>query len=279
MKENLLRLISELTGKINPPMWTVFFRAFYSALKEGKNYDEAKVIGQKQVDLITVQIGSEPYVPNSNSDYSMTGIPLLPNFGNQQSNALLLSQLACEMEKSFNESAQLNSYHILRFKKVQKELTVTQREIALRWDDSKITPPGHLLSIVLHSTEDLNLIEKVIIGLNEAAIACWALKYAIKQGRPEEMILALYNEVFVPLIATPRHPSCPSGHSTFSGVVAEICKNLKNVIDPITNLTYSDFNAIAEEASISRVYGGIHYHSDCDLGLKLGRAIGRRLAA
>jgi hypothetical protein len=265
MKENLLRLISELTGKINPPMWTVFFRAFYSALKEGKNYDEAKVIGQKQVDLITVQIGSEPYVPNSNSDYSMTGIPLLPNFGNQQSNALLLSQL--------------NSYHILRFKKVQKELTVTQREIALRWDDSKITPPGHLLSIVLHNTDDLNLIEKVIIGLNEAAVACWALKYAIKQGRPEEMILALYNEVFVPLIATPRHPSCPSGHSTFSGVVAEICKNLKNIIDPITNLTYSDFNAIAEEASISRVYGGIHYHKDCDFGMKLGRAIGKRLAA
>lgn len=38
-----------------------------------------------------------------------------------------------------------------------------------------------------------------------------------------------------------------------------------------------EVKASAEEAAMSRLYGGIHYRSDNDEGLKLGRAIGRRV--
>ena len=83
MKTHLLKLISELSGKINPPMWTVFVYAFFIALKEGKTYDEAKAIGQAEVDNVTKQIGNDPYVQDSVSDYSLIGAPLVPNFGKQ----------------------------------------------------------------------------------------------------------------------------------------------------------------------------------------------------
>ena len=83
MKTHLLKLISELSGKINPPMWTVFVYAFFIAIKEGKTYDEAKAIGQAEVDKVTKQIGNDPYIQDSISDYSLIGNPLLPNFGKQ----------------------------------------------------------------------------------------------------------------------------------------------------------------------------------------------------
>ncbi len=278
MKTHLLKLISELSGKINPPMWTVFVYAFFIALKEGKTYDEAKAIGQAEVDNVTKQIGNDPYVQDSVSDYSLIGAPLVPNFGKQATkNAYIIAKLSCEAEKIFNENNAVNRKHVNDFLAVVKNLNVTQKAIAQRWDDSVLTPPAHLLSIVLENSNDEALYEKVLLGLKEAAVACWAIKYAVKQARPNELIMLLTNERFVPEITTPTHPSCPSGHSTFSSVVAEICKEMKVVKDPITGIVYSDWKTIQEEASISRVYGGIHFLKDCELGTKLGTAIAKSL--
>lgn len=279
MKANLLRLIDELSGKINPPMWTIFAYYFYLALKEGKNYDEAKAIGQSRVDDVSKSIGTDPYVQDSNSDYSLIGTPLLPTFGRQAFiSAHLVAKYACESEKIFPEKTEANRKHVFDFLKITKNLNVTQKAIAHKWDDSVKTPPAHLLAIVLENSDDELLYEKVLLGLKEAAVACWALKYTIKQARPSEMIMLYDNEKFIPEINTPTHPSCPSGHSTFSGVVAEICKDMKDVKDPFTGLVYADFKAIQEEASMSRVYGGIHFLKDCEIGTKLGTDIGKIIA-
>jgi hypothetical protein len=40
----------------------------------------------------------------------------------------------------------------------------------------------------------------------------------------------------------------------------------------------SELRAYAEEAALSRLWGGIHYRSDNDEGLRLGRKIGERVA-
>jgi hypothetical protein len=37
------------------------------------------------------------------------------------------------------------------------------------------------------------------------------------------------------------------------------------------------FRAMAEEAAISRLYGGIHFPSDNNNGLQVGREVGRRV--
>ena len=65
----------------------------------------------------------------------------------------------------------------------------------------------------------------------------------------------------------PNFPAYPSGHSTFSAAGAKV-------------LSYffpngsSSFNAMADEAGISRVYGGIHYPTDVQRGKEHGARIG-----
>jgi hypothetical protein len=65
----------------------------------------------------------------------------------------------------------------------------------------------------------------------------------------------------------PNFPAYTSGHSTFSGAAATI---LGHII-PAKKQTY---DAMAKEASLSRIYGAIHYRSDCEIGLQAGNKVG-----
>ena len=69
--------------------------------------------------------------------------------------------------------------------------------------------------------------------------------------------------------ATPNFPSYTSGHSDFSGAAA-------GVLSYIFPKEQSQLEAQAQQASLSRVYAGIHYHVDCDQGLKVGSEIAQR---
>jgi hypothetical protein len=42
--------------------------------------------------------------------------------------------------------------------------------------------------------------------------------------------------------------------------------------------SFTSFREAARECSISRVYGGIHYSSGCEQGLKVGAEIGKFIA-
>jgi membrane-associated phospholipid phosphatase len=65
----------------------------------------------------------------------------------------------------------------------------------------------------------------------------------------------------------PNFPAYISGHSTFSAAAATVL----SYINPDKAATY---NAIAKEASDSRLYGAIHYRSDCEVGLTQGKKVG-----
>jgi hypothetical protein len=65
----------------------------------------------------------------------------------------------------------------------------------------------------------------------------------------------------------PNFPSYISGHSTFSGAASE-------VLEYLVPTEAVRFSAMAEEASMSRLYGAIHYRSDCTVGLSVGRKVG-----
>jgi membrane-associated phospholipid phosphatase len=65
----------------------------------------------------------------------------------------------------------------------------------------------------------------------------------------------------------PNFPSYISGHSTFSGAAATI-------LGRIIPERATAYDAMAKEASISRMYGGIHYKSDCETGLVVGKNVG-----
>jgi hypothetical protein len=93
---------------------------------------------------------------------------------------------------------------------------------------------------------------------------------------------------WTPLIATPPFPSYTSGHSSFSGAAAAALAAFfeKDEIEfsttsdglPGVTRSFKSFTAAADEAGMSRIYGGIHWDFDNSAGLKCGRAIGAHVA-
>jgi hypothetical protein len=151
-----------------------------------------------------------------------------------------------------------------------------QREIALFWNDGpgSETPPGHWNRIALELVERARLSPRqaafALAVLNttqaDAFIACWDAKYTYWTKRPLTLIRELLDPGYLSLISTPPFPAYPSGHSTTSGAAA-------TVLGALFPDRARELAAMADEAAISRLYGGIHYRYDNDAGLALGRRI------
>ncbi len=172
-------------------------------------------------------------------------------------------------------------------------LTPEQNTIALYWNDGSgsFFPPGHNTAITLQMIRNHNLnlnqaatlLAKVGIALNDAAIVCWRAKYISNLLRPVTFIQTYIDPSWASLIGTPPFPTYTSGHSTFSGAAAAILTaNLGNQISFIdsTKIAYgfsprsfNNFIEYAQEAAISRLYGGIHYAFDNENGFNCGQLI------
>jgi membrane-associated phospholipid phosphatase len=96
----------------------------------------------------------------------------------------------------------------------------------------------------------------------DAAIVAWDTKYYYFNPRPMQMDTRIKT-----CLGLPNFPAFISGHSTFSGAAAQIL----GYLNPAKK---EDYNAMAKEASDSRLYGCIHYRSDCEVGLVVGKKIG-----
>jgi hypothetical protein len=180
-------------------------------------------------------------------------------------------------------------------------LTEEQRTIAQYWADSAGatgTPPGHWVAIVgqLARTEGLSLMAaaesyaRVGLAVADAFIGCWHTKYTYNLLRPETYITRFIDPAWLPLLITPGFPSYTSGHATQSGAAATVLTDLFGVT-PLTDTLHQDhdlepplaprhfgsFDEAAEEAALSRLYGGIHYRFDNDQGLAQGRCIGQAI--
>lgn len=157
-------------------------------------------------------------------------------------------------------------------KRYSQTRTPEQLRIALFWADGPgtSTPPGHWNEIAedLIKRREMNEMEaaRVMAYLNmavaDAGVACWDAKYAYWFIRPSQV-----DPTITLPVGLPNFPAYPSGHSTFSGAAAEVLAHF--FPDERARLL-----AMAEEASMSRIYGGIHYRFDAKEGMKLGRAIG-----
>jgi len=123
------------------------------------------------------------------------------------------------------------------------------------------------------------------IALGDAAICAWDAKYTFDFWRPVTAIAFAEPELnWMSFIVTPPFPEYVSGHSTFSGAAATVLPLFYGTEDlPFT--TGSDFLPgvyhsfptcldAAEEAAVSRLYGGIHFRSANEDGLQAGVSIG-----
>ena len=188
-----------------------------------------------------------------------------------------------------------------------KNLTKEQNEIAFFWDcnpfmmnvkghvmfaTKKISPGGHWMNITrvacgkananfVQSTEAYAL---VALSLVDGFISCWDEKYRSKLIRPESYINQYIDEDWVPLLQTPPFPEYTSGHSVISNASATTLTKLfgdnfsftdsTELEFGLTSRTFPSFKAAAEEAAVSRMYGGIHYRPAVEEGMVEGRAVG-----
>lgn len=149
--------------------------------------------------------------------------------------------------------------------------TTEQLWIAHYWSDApgSHTPPGHWNRIATILMSRHTLSERQVtrglallnMALMDAGIACWDAKYEYWLMRPWQADTG----ISVPLMK-PNFPSYVSGHASFSGAASEYLASLFPA-------DAEDVRAMAEEAAISRLYGGIHYRFDNEQGLELGRRI------
>ena len=187
------------------------------------------------------------------------------------------------------------------------DLADERREIAKFWDCNpyvsthkghvmfalkKISPGAHWIGITKivarNSSADVftsvAAYTNVSIAIADAFISCWDEKYRSNLIRPETIINKVLDKNWYPVLQTPPFPEYTSGHSVVSGAASVILTDFfgDNIpFDDDTELPYDlpirsylSFSQAAEEAAISRMYGGIHFRKAIDEGLKQGRNLG-----
>lgn len=190
---------------------------------------------------------------------------------------------------------------------INKNLTEEQMTIARFWDDNpfviehsghmtfgnkKITPGGHWIGICAIASKQsgadavktARAYALTALALYEGFISCWDEKYRSSYVRPVTVINEKIDPAWLPFLQTPPFPEYTSGHSTITACAAAVLTSIYGdnfAFQDTSDLRYigmqrhfNSFNEAASEASISRVYGGIHYKFSVDTGAAQGKKLG-----
>ncbi|MGW9684177.1 vanadium-dependent haloperoxidase [Flagellimonas sp. 2504JD1-5] len=163
----------------------------------------------------------------------------------------------------------------------------------LMFATKKITPGAHWIGIakIAARKTDADFAKavyaytKTSIAIADAFISCWDEKYRSSLIRPETLINEHIDDSWEPVLQTPPFPEYTSGHSVASGAAAMALTSVFGddfAFDDDTEVPYGlpvrsfkSFKAAADEAAISRMYGGIHYRAAVEIGVNQGRSLGQ----
>lgn len=193
---------------------------------------------------------------------------------------------------------------------IQQSLTDGQREIARFWNDNpfviehaghmmfgnkKITPGGHWMGRASIAAKQTNADEVktaltyalTATALYDAFISCWQTKYKWSYVRPITVINEYIDRKWNPILQTPPFPEYTSGHSTITASAATVLTRLYGnnfAFNDTSDLKYigmqrkfGSFFQAADECSLSRLYGGIHYRFSVNNGAECGKKIGAHI--
>lgn len=197
---------------------------------------------------------------------------------------------------------------VLEVYNISKNLSPEQRTIAKYWDDNpfvlehsghmmfankKITPGGHWIGITTIACKQskadpvktAQAYALTSVAMFDAFICCWQEKYISHVIRPVTVIEDQIDPSWLPLLQTPPFPEYPSGHSSITRAAATVLTHLFGdnfAFNDTSDLKYigmkrpfKSFIKAADEASISRVYGGIHYMNSVNAGSVQGEKVGK----
>ena len=198
--------------------------------------------------------------------------PMLPFFGNVKAWMMTPANIVSErpIAPPSTSSAEMQN-ELAEVKSFATNATREQIAIVHKWADGAgtYTPPGHWNDIAEEYIRDANFSEVraarafalLNMSLHDAAVGCWETKYFYFNPRPSQLDPSIKTSTGIP-----NFPAYTSGHSTFSAAAA-------TVLSYLFPAGAADFDAQAKEASLSRLYGAIHYRVDTEMGLQHGKKI------
>lgn len=199
--------------------------------------------------------------------------PMLPLFGSVQSWMMQPSDVIAERAvppPSTHSTAMYSDLQAVR--DAVTNITPDQLATVYKWADgvSTATPSGHWDFIAVPYIQAAHMSEVrtartfalLNMAMHDAGVSCWDTKYYYFNPRPSQLDPNI--RVWTGL---PNFPSYVSGHSDFSGAASDVLSYLFP-----SGATY--FNAQAQEAAMSRLYGGLHYPTDISVGLTQGKRVG-----
>lgn len=193
---------------------------------------------------------------------------------------------------------------------VNKNLSDSQKTVALFWDDNpftvqhsghlmfankKITPGGHWMGITAIACRKTNAdavktaeaYALTACALLDGFISCWDAKYTFEYVRPITQIDLWIDKGWSPFLQTPPFPEYTAGHATISGSASAVLTHLFGdnfAFHDTSDSAYigmtrdfSSFTQAGKEAALSRLYGGIHYHNSINVGFEKGQLVGDNL--
>ena len=199
--------------------------------------------------------------------------PMLPNFGKVKAWNMTPAQIISErpLPPTPTLSSEMTD-EVAEVKYYSDHISRERLAIVHKWADGggTYTPPGHWNDIAEEYIAALDYSEVraarafalLNMAIHDAGVGCWETKYFYFNPRPSQLDATIRTGTGIP-----NFPAYTSGHSTFSASAATILSYLFP-----SGSQY--FNEEASEASLSRLYGAIHYRSDCDKGLVHGTKIG-----
>ena len=198
--------------------------------------------------------------------------PMLPLFGQVRAWNMTPAEIVAERPgPPPSTGSQQMRDELAEVKRTVEHLTNGQLAIAQKWNDGAGTysPPGHWNDVAIEYVRDAKMSEvraaRVFALLNmamhDAGVGCWEAKFHYFNPRPSQLDPSIKTQ-----IGLPNFPSYTSGHSTFSAAGA-------SVLSYLFPSGAQSFAQMRDEAAISRLYGGIHYRSDIEVGKQHGARI------
>ena len=218
------------------------------------------------------------------------------------------SQFHCGPPYDYSTDTTSNFYkQVWEVYNIGRNLTDSQKTIARYWDDNpfvtehsghlmygnkKITPVGHWMGItgIACKMRNLNEVETAqtylvaSLAIFDGFISCWKVKYETQVVRPVTVVNELVDRNWQPFLQTPPFPEHTSAHSVISAAAATVLTKRfgENFSFHDTSemeyigmqRNFPSFMSASLEASLSRVYGGIHYLNSVNQGVIFGKKIG-----
>lgn len=199
--------------------------------------------------------------------------PMLPLFGSVQSWMLKPADVVAERPApppGTHTAAMAADLQAVRA--AVSNITPDQLATVYKWADgvSTPTPSGHwdyiaVAYIVAARQSEVRAARTFALlnmALHDAGVGCWDAKYLYFNPRPSQLDPSIRTWT-----GLPNFPAYVSGHSDFSAAASDVLSYLFP-----DGASY--FAGQAQEAAMSRLYGGIHFPSDISAGFAHGKRIG-----